>query len=236
MAFLKAHWRDLLMINWSIPTDRVSRWVPEGCEVDTFGGETFASLVAFQFRETRVLGVPIPGHRHFEEVNLRLYVKRETEGETRRGVVFVREIVPRRMIAWVARTLYQEPYVAMPMSHQRRITPSGLLELEYRWGSHRVAATAAEEIKDLESGTQTQFIAEHYWGYTPIGRRNKSDRTREYRVSHPSWQWRVVLELEREVDMGSLYGKEWSDLTSAPPSSVFVAVGSDVQVAPWSKL
>ncbi|MGI9471039.1 MAG: YqjF family protein [Rubripirellula sp.] len=236
MAFLTAQWRDLLMINWKIPEQRIASWVPKGCDVDTFQGNTYASLVAFQFRNTRVLGVPVPGHRNFEEVNLRLYVKRETAEETRRGVVFVREIVPRRLIAWVARTLYQEPYVAMPMSHRRHVTQDGRLELSYQWGNHQVDATAGSEVRELVDGSEPQFIAEHYRGYTQLRSRRGSTTTREYRVSHPSWRWRSVENLNLHVDMGALYGDEWSDLGQESPTSVFVAEGSDVEVDPWSKM
>lgn len=232
MAFLKAHWRDLAMINWAIPSERVAPWVPEGCEVDCFEGRTFASLVAFQFRDTRVLGVPWPGYVHFEEVNLRLYVKRTMpDGEVRRGVVFVREIVPRRLIAWVARTLYGEPYIYMPMSHQRSVEEDGRLRLQYRWGDHQVELTAAANPQDLVPDSEPHFIAEHYWGYTagPSG-------TREYRVSHPAWRWRAVETMSMRVDMGKLYGPPWADLDAVQPSSRFLAVGSDVSVEPWGRM
>ena len=232
MPFLKAHWRDLLMINWAISADRVAAWVPEGCEVDCFEGRTFASLVAFQFRDTRVLGAAIPGHVNFEEVNLRLYVRRVMpDGEERRGVVFVREIVPRRMIAWVARTIYGEPYVYMPMSHQRTLHDDGRMQLYYRWGSHDVDATASATVQDLQPGTEQHFIAEHYWGYTARRR-----GTSEYRVNHPAWRWRAVETLRMQVEMGTLYGPEWADLSGASLSSQFLAEGSPVSVEPCGRL
>jgi len=232
MAFLTAHWRDLLMINWVIPPERVAPWVPAGCQVDCFQGRTYASLVAFQFRDTRVLGLPLPGHVNFEEVNLRLYVKRiMPDGEQRRGVVFIREIVPRRMIAWVARTIYGEPYIYMPMSHRRTVHPDGRLQLHYRWGEHHVDATAHASLQDLAAGSEPQFIAEHYWGYT-----SRPRGTSEYRVNHPAWRWRAIETLEMQVAMGDLYGPQWADLSDTPPSSQFVAEGSPVSVEPCGRL
>ncbi len=232
MPFLRAHWRDLVMINWAIAPERVQPWVPRGCEVDCFEGRTFASLVVFQFRDTRVLGLPVPGHLHFEEVNLRLYVRHTTEdGEVRRGVVFVRELVPRRMIAWVARTLYREPYDYMPMSHRREMLPDGRIRLRYQWGDHWLETTAGAELRELTEGSEAHFIAEHYWGYTatPKG-------TREYQVRHPPWEWREIETLTAKFDLGSLYGEQWSDLQAAEPSSQFVAEGSAVEVDPWGRL
>ncbi len=232
MPFLRAHWRDLVMINWALDPERVRDFVPAGCEVDCFEGQTYASLVAFQFRDTRVLGLPIPGHIHFEEVNLRLYVRHRTaEGELRRGVVFVRELVPRRLIAWVARTMYSEPYDYMPMSHAREPLEDGRLRLEYRWGNHELKVTAGAAIQPLVDGSEEQFIAEHYWGYTATSR-----GTREYRVSHPSWRWREAESVSTSVDYGAIYGSEWADLGSIEPSSQFVAEGSDVEVAPWGRI
>lgn len=226
MAFLTAQWRELMMINWPIAPDRVEPWVPAGCEVDCYQGRTFASLVAFQFLDTRVLGLPIPGHIDFEEVNLRLYVKRTTpDGELRRGVVFVREIVPRRMIAWVARAVYGEPYVRMPMSHQRSELADGRLQIRYCWGDHRLDGGAAAARRDLVPGSEQHFMAEHYWGYTA-----RRGGTSQYRVDHPPWRWRELESLQIDVDMGSLYGQAWADLTASKPSSQFLAEGSAISV------
>jgi hypothetical protein len=237
MPFLTAHWRDLVMINWAIAAQRAEPWVPEGCEVDCFQGRTFASLVAFQFRDTRVLGVAVPAHVHFEEVNLRLYVRRiQADGEVRRGVVFIREIVPRRMIAWVARTIYGEPYVRMPMSHQRSIGADGRLHLQYRWGNtrwgrHELKATAGARLQELIPDSEPHFIAEHYWGYTA-----RRGGTSEYRVAHPAWRWRELETLQMQLEMGRLYGPQWADLDEVAPSSQFVAEGSPVRVEPCGRL
>jgi uncharacterized protein YqjF (DUF2071 family) len=232
MPFLRARWQDLVMVNWPIDPARVQPWVPHGCEVDLFQGRTYASLVAFQFRDTRVLGVPVPGHIHFEEVNLRLYVRHTTaDGELRRGVVFVRELVPRRLIAWVARAVYHEPYAYLPMSHRRQQMDDGRLLLRYQWGEHWLEATAGAELRELTPGSEQQFIAEHYWGYTAT-----RSGTRQYQVQHPSWRWRAIEHLQSQVKMGSLYGPEWEDLQSSEPSSQFVAEGSEVAVEPWGSL
>ena len=232
MPFLRAHWRDLVMVNWRIDPQRVQPWVPAGCEVDCFEGHTYASLVAFQFRDTRVLGLPVPGHVHFEEVNLRLYVRHTTpQGEVRRGVVFVRELVPRRLIAWVARTLYREPYDYLPMSHRRDELPDGRRKLRYQWGDHWLELIAAGQTQELIPGSEPHFIAEHYWGYTAT-----AGRTREYRVHHPPWRWREIESIRSQFDLERLYGPAWKDLQTEPPSSQFVAEGSDVQVDPWGRL
>src|SRR5438105_8040607 len=115
--FLTANWRYLAMMNFVVDPKILERLVPAGTELDFHQGRTFVSVVGFLFLDTRVLGVPIPWHRDFEEVNLRFYVRRQAADGVRRGVVFIKEIVPRIAIAATARLLYGEKYVALPMRH-----------------------------------------------------------------------------------------------------------------------
>src|SRR6185295_14844973 len=126
--FLTAKWHDLIMANYEVDPSLLAGLVPAGTELDLHEGRCFVSLVGFMFLDTRVLGFLVPFHVNFEEVNLRFYVRRETEDEVRRGVVFIKEIVPRLAIATVARTLYGEPYEAMKMSHVRTESTVG-----YSW-------------------------------------------------------------------------------------------------------
>jgi len=116
-TFLTAHWRNLIMANYLVDPTLLQPYVPPGTELDTWNGRCYASLVGFLFDRTRVLGLPIPFHQRFEEVNLRFYVRYHDAGEWKRGVVFVSEIVPKRAITWVANGLYGERYAAMPMRH-----------------------------------------------------------------------------------------------------------------------
>ena len=106
------------MLNYVVDPRLIMPLVPAETEIDFENGETFLSVVGFLFLDTRLLGLPIPLHRDFEEVNLRFYVRRKSADTWRRGVVFIRELVPRRAIALVARTFYGENYVAVPMKHE----------------------------------------------------------------------------------------------------------------------
>src|ERR1700738_2719738 len=113
--FLTAEWRYLLMLNYEVEPAVVQPFVPAGTALDFFNGRTYLSVVGFRFERARVLGMALPWHQNFEEVKLRLCVRRIVDGAERRGVVFIKEIVPRRFIAWTARTFYNESYVALPM-------------------------------------------------------------------------------------------------------------------------
>src|SRR5687767_14420287 len=108
--FLSAEWRYLAMANFRIEPAVLEPFVPRGTRLDMFHGEAYVSLVGFLFRDTRVLGFSFPRHRDFEELNLRFYVVRDVEGESRRGVVFIKELAPRWAVCTIARALYNENY------------------------------------------------------------------------------------------------------------------------------
>ena len=208
--FLTAEWRDLIMANYEVEPSLLAARVPHGTEIDLHEGRCFVSLVGFMFLNTRVLRVPVPFHINFEEVNLRFYVKRETESETRRGVVFVKEIVPRFAIATVARTLYGEPYEAWKMSNTR-----DRRRVSYTWqrseSTNSVSMEIGENIGVPPEYSHGEFIIEHYWGYT----RRNGDRTDEYKVEHPKWELFSVENPEIDVDFGSTYGEEFAFLNDS---------------------
>lgn len=220
--FLTAAWRELVMLNYEVDAALLAPYIPRGVEIDCWQGRTYVSLVAFLFLNTRVLGVPIPFHRNFEEVNLRFYVRRED----RRGVVFIREIVPRRAIAWVARTVYGESYIRLPMRHQ--IEPSRL-EYAWRFGAnwHRVTAAGLGPALPLGPGSHEEFIAEHYWGYV----RRSAHSATEYRVEHPRWNVRIARAARFEGSVAGLYPRAFDFLEYRAPDSAFVADGSVVSVS-----
>ncbi len=226
--FLTAEWRYLAMLNYAVDPVLLAPYVPAGTELDAFEGKTYISLVGFRFLKTRVLGWPLPFHRNFDEVNLRFYVKREAGG-VRRGVVFLREIVPRRAIALVARRSYNEPYVCLPMRHAVRANGNGIsLAYEWRIGGrwNRLRAEAEGEPATLTEGSHEQFLTEHYWGYTA----QKNGAAIEYRVEHPSWRvWRASR-AGFEGEVAALYGREFAEIVKRAPDSALIAEGSAVRV------
>ena len=252
--FLTAEWRLLAMLNYEIDPALVQPLVPRGTELDFFQGQTFVSVVGFMFLGTRLLGIPIPFHRHFEEVNLRLYVRREVGGEVRRGVTFVKEIVPRWAIAKVARWAYNENYESLPMRHRFIGLPDprtgamaagagvgtraglGAPSVEYgwrtasQWNSLRIAVDGV--ATPLVHGSLAEFITEHYWGYCS----QRDGGTLEYRVEHPSWNVWTKCVAELNCDVERLYGSQFVAALSRPPASAFLADGSRVAVGRPTRL
>jgi uncharacterized protein YqjF (DUF2071 family) len=252
--FLSARWHLLAMLNWEIDPHVLEPLVPRGTELDFHGGRTFVSVVGFLFRETRLLGMLIPWHRHFEEVNLRFYVRRESAGELRRGVAFIKEIVPRWAIAQTARVCYNEPYVALPMRHEvtgpaaevltaeARVQGSGFRvqegggKVRYGWRLRGQWNSLAVEYEGrpapLVSGSHEEFIAEHYWGYC----RQRDGGTVEYQVEHPPWNVWPAASATLDCDTAALYGRQFADLLSQPPTTAFLADGSAVAVMKPARL
>lgn len=224
-VFLRAEWRSLVMINYAVDRAVLDPFVPRGVELDLWEGDSLVSMVGFLFLDCRVLGVPIPFHRDFEEVNLRFYVRRKVDGEWRRGVVFVREIVPRRAIALVARVAYNEPYLALPMRHE---IGGGRFSFQWklagRWNS--LFAQTRGDAAPIAPGSAEEFIFEHYWGYTP----QRDGGTMEYQVEHPPWRVWQTESSALDLDAGALYGAGFVEPLRGKPHSAFIAEGSPISV------
>jgi len=226
--FLTANWRYLAMLNFAVDPAIVAPLVPPGTELDFENGETFVSVVGFLFFDTRILGLPIPLHRDFEEVNLRFYVRKKSADTWRRGVVFVRELVPRRAIALVARAFYGENYLALPMKHEIEHVDLRV-KVEYSWRRGRkwesLKMSASGEPQIIPAGSHADFITEHYWGYTGV-----RAECSEYRVEHPRWKIWNAEKFELRADVTALYGEQFAETLTAPPRSAFVAEGSPITV------
>lgn len=236
-SFLTAEWRFLAMLNWEVDRALLQPFVPAGTELDDWNGKTYASVVGFLFQKTRVLGLAAPFHTDFEEVNLRFYVRRKTSDGFRRGVVFVKELVPRRLVALIARRMYHENYAAVPMAHAVDLRPDGSpARVEYSWthagawGRMHLAAGRGE--RSLGPGSVEEFLAEHYWGYV----RQRDGGTVEYSVEHPRWQIWPAEEAGLEADVRSLYGDAFVPALGRPPDVAFLAAGSAVRVRRGTKV
>ena len=228
-AFLTAEWRDLAMLNYEIDPAVLKPLVPRGTELDAWDSRTLVSVVGFRFLDTRVRGVAIPGHRNFEEVNLRFYVRRPSDAGWRRGVVFVKEVVPRRAIAWVARQIYNENYFAVPMRHRVAASaPAGSAAYEWlhagRWQGLRLDFAGSPYLPHEDS--EEAFVTEHYWGYA----RQRDGGTVEYQVEHPRWPVLRATGATLDCDVASFYGPEFACFLRGAPSSAFMAAGSTVTV------
>jgi uncharacterized protein YqjF (DUF2071 family) len=228
--FLTAEWHYLAMLNYEANPKALAPFVPAGTELDFCNGKTYISLVGFLFQKTCVCGIPIPFHRHFEEVNLRFYIRRKSDDGWRRGVVFIKELVPRRAIAFIARKFYNENYLALPMSNRIEKFQAEIKSAAYFWrfndrGNYLKVVTLGN-AQPLVDGSLQEFITEHYWGYA----KQRDGSTMEYMVEHPRWRIWETQEAEFNCDVANLYGESFCEFLNRPPSSAFLADGSEVKV------
>lgn len=229
MSFLKAEWRKLIMINYEVNPAILEKYVPKGTEIDFFDGKCYVSIVGFMFLNTKLLGLKIPFHSNFEEVNLRFYVKRKVGDEEKRGAVFIKEIVPKPAITFVANTVYKENYETLPMQHSWNLNEDKL-EVCYQWKTkeqwNTIFVEAKNEMQKIEENSVIEFISEHYWGYA----KKDESKTNEYEVKHPKWQYYPITNYKIEVDFGANYGNEFKVLQTVKPNSVMLLEGSEISV------
>jgi hypothetical protein len=229
-AFLTAEWLNLVLLNYAVPASLLEPLVPKGTELHLLRGEAYVSVVGFMFANTRVRGIAIPFHRTFEEVNLRFYVKRSVAGEERHAVTFIRELVPRIAIAVAARSIYNEPYISVAMSHRLELNSSDRRRAQYEWTLNGIpGAVIGDGLGRTEippADSDEAFMTQRHWGYT----RQRDGSTVEYRVAHPVWR---VGRMERGTVDGNTeraFGRKFAPIFAGSPSSAFFADGSAVTV------
>jgi hypothetical protein len=225
--FLTARWNNLILANYAVPDELLLPRLPVGCELDRYADSTYVSLVAFDFLDTRVAGVRWPGMVNFPEINLRFYVRRGN----RRGVCFVREFVPSRIIASVARAIYNEPYSAVAMisktesdDRQIRITH----RLRSSEGEFSIAASAGHPAHPVSADSREHWFKEHQWGFGMTRR----GMPLLYEVQHPHWEVYDTPTVQMQWDFAALYGDEWRFLNDREPDSLVIAAGSEIAVYP----
>ncbi|MEI9943250.1 MAG: DUF2071 domain-containing protein [Chitinophagaceae bacterium] len=227
-TFLQAEWRKLAMANYAVDVNKLIKYLPYKTEIDLWNDTCYVSLVGFLFKNTRIKGFKIPFHINFEEINLRFYVRFNDNGNWKRGVVFIKEIVPKPALTFVANTIYKENYETMPIRHSWT-TSADTLTAEYKWKKkqwHSLKVIADKSSAAIVTGSEEEFITEHYWGYTKI----TSSKTSEYQVEHPRWEVYPIKSYQVDVDFGDIYGQDFSFLKTEIPKSVFLAEGSEIKV------
>lgn len=234
--FLKAQWKNLIMLNYEVNPDILKPYIPPGTVLDFWDGKALVSMVGFMFLDTIVAGIKWPWHVNFEEVNLRFYVRYFDGTEWKRGAVFISEIVPKSMIVLIANNLYKEHYRALPMRSSIIPVSDNHTEFMYEWKLkgrwNKLGATVSNELQAIAPGSSEEFILEHYWGYNALS----ATKTMEYQVEHITWQTGAVRDYVFDADIAALYGDEFRPYLEKEPVSAFYALGSDIVVRMGEKI
>lgn len=228
-TFLTAAWKKLILANYRVDKETLQPFIPPHTELDYWNGALYVSLVGFMFLNTRVLGIKIPMHVNFPEVNLRFYVRYNQNGNWKRGVVFIKEIVPKPAISFVANSFFNEHYATMPVKNYEVLEKDQLL-VGYQWKYknhwNRLEVSAKPTPQLIVPDSKEEFITQHFWGYSPAG----NNKTTEYEVAHPLWESYVISDYSIECDYAGLYGQPFSFLSRVNPDSVMLAEGSEIAV------
>lgn len=222
------------MANYRINPDVLKPFLPFGTTFDFFEDACYVSLVGFMFLDSKLGGIPIPFHQSFEEVNLRFYVSSDYDGQSKRGVVFIKELVPAPLVAFVADAFYQEHYHSCPMWHEF-ITDADTQSIEYKWHKkkwHTLKIVSDTIQKPLVEGSAASFFTEHYLGCTRIN----EQLTFEYDVFHDPWMVYDTKEYTIDVDFETCYGGHFAFLNQAEPDFVFLAEGSAIMLQKGRKI
>jgi len=234
-TFLSAEWRNLIFANYIIDPKLLQQYLPAHTELDTFHDDHYVSLVGFLFQHVKVRGIAFPFHTNFEEVNLRFYIRYKEKNIWKRGVVFMKEIVPRRMITFIANTLYGENYATHKTKHEWLENENELI-INYAWKVgkdwNHINCVAEKTPGKIVEGSAEEFITEHYWGYTFINNTN----TGVYEVAHPKWQIHKIKNYDIVCNTKQLYGEAFEQTLNQQPRSVFLANGSSVKVMKGAKI
>ena len=228
-TFLSARWENLIMANYEVNPDILKSYLPKGVELDYYNNKSYVSLVGFMFKQTNLFNVPIPFLGTFEEINLRFYVKRVEGNTVKRGVVFINETVPYKLVAWLANKLYKEHYIAIPTKSFIDVA-NATKKIRYEWNINKewnhIEVNAAKENVEMLPDSVEEFIFEHYYGYTKIN----NQLSQEYKVNHPRWLVNKVINYSIQCDFKAMYSNDFSFLSNRQPDSVIIAEGSPVTV------
>lgn len=224
-VFLTAEWNYLINITYAVDPKVLLPYLPKGLTLDVIDGKAFVSFVAFEFNDVKVKGFKIPLHRKFPEINLRFYVNRNGK----RGVVFIKEFVPKYFVALIANKIYNEPYSAVKMHHDLKIVGNELkishsISINSDW--HNIAVVAENKPFTPSINSTEHYFKEHEIGFG----KGKKGNTLEYKVEHPIWEIYPIKKIESTICFEKIYGKEWAFLDSEKPFNTLLAKGSKIKV------
>jgi len=222
---MTARWSNPILLTYRVPPDLLQRYIHPNLSLDPWQGHYHASIVAFEFQDTRFRGRRVPGFVNFSQLNLRTYVRQGDQ----RGVTYIKEFVPSKVVAVIARLRFNEPYRTLDITSQTR-SAGDALHIEHRWRQHdgdqHIEVTASQASVIPPEDGSTYHFTEHRWGFGA----NRSGDLVRYRVEHPVWAIREIRSVTHHIDFAPLFGVDWGQLNDHEPERVTLAVGSAVQM------
>lgn len=129
-VILRATARHRVGVSYTVPPESLAPYLPDPLVPSTRDEGAAVGLVGVHLTNVRVLGIAGPGLRHVPAVELRAAVRHPPTN--RRGTITLQAYVPRRLVAWGARMLYDEPVEVASMQPVRR-TSGDQVAMTYRF-------------------------------------------------------------------------------------------------------
>ncbi len=160
---LVQEWRNLSFLHWEVLPNKLSKYIPNGLEIDTFEGKAYIGTIPFMMTNVRPrLAFSVPGISTFPEFNIRTYVTRKGKA----GVLFITLDAQSLVTCTYAPWAYGLPYRYCKADME----VDGTI---YKWNSKRKTGegitgtcTASGEIREAQKGTLEEFLFERYCLYT----------------------------------------------------------------------
>lgn len=226
--FLVAHWENLVVASFKADKQLLQPFVPRGTELNDWNGDYYMSLLGFQFSRARFCGIPSPFYRRFEELNLRFYVRQKVKSGWRKGVVFIKEVIPSKLVGCIAKWLYHENFAALPMHHHIYTGNDGR-HTEYYWEQESkpgyLKLCSQLQPEPAVPGSLPAFIHDHYIAFTKTKKHSYT-----FDIQHPDWNIYPALSFEMQLDAVALYGEAFRDAFSQP-ATAFLLDGSKTNVS-----
>ena len=228
--FLVANWENLVVATFETERKLLQPFVPPGTELNDWNGRCCMSLVAFMFSNTSLMGIPCPFYRSFEELNLRFYVRRKEGSTWKKGVVFIKEIVPAKLIGWAGKLFYRENFISLSMRHAI-YTGTNSQHVEYYWMLKKQTNYLKIQSSLLPAipgaNTLDTFISAHYTAFTRKG----ANRTLSFTIQHTPWKVYPALAFDMRIDARVLYGDGFAEAFQQKPLAAFLMDGSRTLVS-----
>lgn len=227
-AFLTGKWRKLIMANYAVDPEILKPYIPNGTRLNYWRGQCYVTLTGYNFTDLRFLGIQIPFHNQLAKLNLRFYVVPEQEGQNERGVVFIKEMVGRPLVAMAANLFYRENYSVKPVRYECEYHNNDQLISYHLKGNHwnKMQVRAGKDLVPIKHGSTEEFLTWQLRGYTRLN----DQRTSRFTVRHPLWNLYPIKNYDIDIDFGELYGSEFTFLKYENPESIFMAEGSSVAI------
>jgi uncharacterized protein YqjF (DUF2071 family) len=174
-------WHNLLFIHWRVPPSAIEPLIPKRLSVDTYKGNAWVGLVAFDMTGVRPWWFPaIPKISAFHETNVRTYVHLDGKDP---GVWFFSLDASQSLAVDVARRRWKLPYFRSDMTVQRQGQTVRYTSKRLWPGKHGYSTKICAEIGDFipaldksvqpgqsVPGTLEHFLAERYFMYAQSDR------------------------------------------------------------------